>query len=301
MLMYVLVGTNMLGVGACGPMSAKWSKKAKAAYYADVLELEEFKAEQEAIRQGVAAAEAIIAKWSVELDGITHSLDEALQLLTNPQVLYDALPEGLKALLVQAVFEKVWLLDTAVVGSALTPPIADLLTWEARLAVERQSRMDAATSSVTLDDDGPTYHRDRSPDSWTSRATASLRDFVRVERPHGLLAADRKNLHPQGGRGSKIAHLVGVTGFKLNRELATFIREHPQYSEQQSRDNTNRVRNWRIRQRLSADDITELVTAFNSGTPKWRLAERYMINIKSVKKLLREEGMKRRLRQEQSP
>lgn len=38
-------------------------KKAKAAYYADALQLDEFKKEQEAIRGGIKAAEAIIAEW----------------------------------------------------------------------------------------------------------------------------------------------------------------------------------------------------------------------------------------------
>jgi hypothetical protein len=37
-------------------------------------------------------------------------------------------------------------------------------------------------------------------------------------------------------------------------------------------------------------EIDELVTAFKTGVAKHVLAERYGINIKSVKKLLRERG-----------
>jgi hypothetical protein len=37
-----------------------------------------------------------------------------------------------------------------------------------------------------------------------------------------------------------------------------------------------------------------MVTAFQSGTPKHVLAERYGIALRSLKKLLREEGVKRK-------
>src|SRR5262249_48130381 len=83
-------------------------KKAKAAYYADGLTLDEFRAEQETIRAGIKSAEEIITRWSVELDGIISGLNDALRLVKDPQALYDAMPDGHKMLLVQTIFEKIW-------------------------------------------------------------------------------------------------------------------------------------------------------------------------------------------------
>jgi len=52
----------------------------------------------------------------------------------------------------------------------------------------------------------------------------------------------------------------------------------------------------KLHDRLSDQKIDELVTAFQTGMPKHILAERYDINIKSVKKLLRERGVRRKSR-----
>jgi hypothetical protein len=44
---------------------------------------------------------------------------------------------------------------------------------------------------------------------------------------------------------------------------------------------------WRVGDRLSADDVQRLVAAFGRGTPKWQLAEQHGISESSVKRLLR--------------
>jgi hypothetical protein len=54
----------------------------------------------------------------------------------------------------------------------------------------------------------------------------------------------------------------------------------------------------RVRERLSEHTIADLVAAFKAGVPKQVLADRYGINLKSVKQLLREEGVKKRSRYE---
>lgn len=45
---------------------------------------------------------------------------------------------------------------------------------------------------------------------------------------------------------------------------------------------------------MSDQDIADIIQAFTSGTAKHELAKRYGINERSLKKLLREEGVKRR-------
>jgi DNA invertase Pin-like site-specific DNA recombinase len=268
-------------------------KKAKAAYYADGLTLDEFTAEQELIRRGIHTAEQRIATWSIELASITQALDAALALMAHPQALYETLPDGLKSILVNTVFEKVWVLDSAVGGSELTEPFAELLTWEARLAWTTEQ-------TVTETSQRRTYYRMRT-------TPASLRDMERswsrpcAERPRGFLPIDRENLRPQGGRGSKIEHMVGVRRFKLNAQLAHYLRERPTPRERLPKQPAPSLPSyhgprWRVRDRLSHQDIADLVHAFKSGTAKHTLATRYGINERSLKKLLREEGAKRKSR-----
>jgi len=178
-----------------------------------VLDLTEFKAEQERIKQGIKAAQDTIAKWSVELESITRSLDEALSLVQDPQALYDALPEGLKLLLTQTVFEKIWILDTGVVGSELTEPFTELLTLEARLALVEQREAGQAQeqqAATTGTDGAVTYYRRREAVSALLRDLGGSWERPYVERPHGPLPVDSQNPGPSRGRGSDVHHLVGA-------------------------------------------------------------------------------------------
>lgn len=47
------------------------------------------------------------------------------------------------------------------------------------------------------------------------------------------------------------------------------------------------TRQWRVSDRLSEADMRLLVEAFESGTPKWKLAEQYGVSESSVKRLVR--------------
>jgi hypothetical protein len=121
--------------------------KAKSAYYDDALTLDEFKLEQERINQEVKAAQKAIDQWTIEIEAIRRSLDEALSLLVDPHRLYVEAPEGINLMLVQAVCEKIWILENEVAGLELTAPYLELLTVEARLALDAQGPETA--------DDGP--------------------------------------------------------------------------------------------------------------------------------------------------
>jgi hypothetical protein len=52
----------------------------------------------------------------------------------------------------------------------------------------------------------------------------------------------------------------------------------------------------RVRERLGEQSIADLVAAFKAGVPKRALADRYGINLKSIKQLLRDAGLKKRSR-----
>ena len=92
---------------------------------------------------------------------------------------------------------------------------------------------------------------------------------------------------------------VGVTRFKLNPELARYLRDGPTVGKLPAHldgPSSYHTPRWRVRDRLSDREVADLVAAFKAGTPKWQLAERYSINLKSVKQLLREHGVRKRSR-----
>lgn len=84
--------------------------------------------------------------------------------------------------------------------------------------------------------------------------------------------------------------LVGVTGFKLNQQLARHLRSHPLSSSAPVPLPYSRPVGKRICDRLSEKDITELLAAFRVGVPKHVLAEEYGISLTSVKRVLRKHG-----------
>ena len=172
--------------------------KAKTAYNDDALTLDEFKLEQERISRENAAAQAAIAQWTIEIDAIRRSLDEALSLLTDPYRLYTEAPEGINLMLVQTLCDKIWILDTGVVGLELTAPYTELLTIEASLALH-EARTDETAQPA--DRQGVrVYHRRarglggmrRSPEGTWSRPA--------IERPYGPLPIENQTLPPPGDR-----------------------------------------------------------------------------------------------------
>lgn len=75
--------------------------------------------------------------------------------------------------------------------------------------------------------------------------------------------------------------MVGVRRFKLNQQLAKYLREQPVPPQQPPASDPSllsyRGRRWRVRDRLSEQDIVELITALRHGTPKHELTKRYGI------------------------
>jgi site-specific DNA recombinase len=214
--------------------------KNKDAYYADAIGLEEFKADQARFSAERKAAEGIISRLSVELDSIRGSLDEVVTLLEHPQALYEAMPEGMKQILVQTVFEKLWILDDTVAGSELTAPFEEVLTLEAKLArVERHKDESKAQGGSEGSGIGETtYHREANGFALMISELEADWPRLQVERPNGPLPVDKaeagvmvadmavtravaakatksQNSAPlKGARSSDVHHLVGLTGFE---------------------------------------------------------------------------------------
>jgi chromosome segregation ATPase len=81
-------------------------QKAKEAYYHDALSIAEFKEEQQRHIRELAAAEAIIQQHLTSLEAIENGIDELLQLTKDPVAFYEAAPDNIKRMLLQAVFER---------------------------------------------------------------------------------------------------------------------------------------------------------------------------------------------------
>lgn len=195
------------------------SKKNKEAYFADALSLEDFKLEQDRVSGEIASAEKTIAKLTVTLDSIERSLDQALSVFIDPYKLFTEAPDGLKLLLVQAVFEKLWVMGREVVGSELTDTFHELLTAEAKLTLDAQERAaETAADALGLDREAPTFYRHRVALSGGEEDEGDLASLVGrlwVERPRGALPLDRKNpVPPVVEPGSNVQPLVGMAGFE---------------------------------------------------------------------------------------
>lgn len=92
---------------------------------------------------------------------------------------------------------------------------------------------------------------------------------------------------------------VGVTGFRLNSALRSYLRgragaaergESPAPAQPGSPPVAHRRR---VRDRLSEHDLSMLVESFRNGTPAHVLAKRYGIGETSVKAVLRQRGVRR--------
>jgi|SRR5689334_22862967 DNA invertase Pin-like site-specific DNA recombinase len=98
--------------------------------------------------------------------------------------------------------------------------------------------------------------------------------------------------------GETCSRRVGVTRFKLNNQLATYVREGKSKSPSQRTSSyyTSHTQRRLLRDRLNEKEVTELVRLFNAGASKPELALQFDIGVGSVKKLLRQHGVKKRSR-----
>jgi hypothetical protein len=102
-------------------------------------------------------------------------------------------------MLLQAVFERIWLIDDRIVGSDLTRPFAELLTVDAQL--DARAAIAGSTESTL------TYLRRET----TTVHWRDLGAYLRVERPTGTLPVDEKNPRRVAEvEGSNFFPLVGV-------------------------------------------------------------------------------------------
>lgn len=92
---------------------------------------------------------------------------------------------------------------------------------------------------------------------------------------------------------------MGLRGFNLNAQLSRYVREH-RYAAKPLHSTDSlpayHARPWRVRERLSEQEIATIVKSFKAGSAKHVLAKGYGVNLRSLKKLLGEEEVKRKSR-----
>src|SRR5215472_1722187 len=133
------------------------------------------------------------------MEAIQRSLDEALSLLTDPYRLYTEAPEGINLMLIRAVCEKIWILDTGVVGVELTTPYLELMTVEARLAFQTQ-RDEAAPDEPEDQGEVRVYYRGARAPRRLTRSNKHTWSRLSVERPYGPLPLVHQTLPPERDR-----------------------------------------------------------------------------------------------------
>jgi len=116
-------------------------------------------------------------------------------------------------MLVQAICEKIWILDTGVIGLELTAPYAELLTVEARLTLDAQATETAEGGPEDREGVRVYHRRARAPRGLTRRRQRTW-SRLPIERPHGPLPLENQNPASTGRQGSDVLTLVAGGGFE---------------------------------------------------------------------------------------
>jgi hypothetical protein len=103
----------------------------------------------------------------------------------------------------------------------------------------------------------------------------------------------------RGSSGETRSRRVGLRGYKLNKRLATYLRggqvQLP-FIQRPSPHYTSVTHRRLLRDRIDEKEVTELVRLFKAGATKAQLAKQCGIGVGSVKKLLRQRGVKKKSR-----
>lgn len=203
----------------------------------------------------------------------------------------------------QGVFEKIWINDDEIVGSDLTTAfrrlLADDLEHDLRRERAKTQKPLVRTSHLYLvAEHGPSATEDKqfAPQdlprrALRSRCTVSLTDYLKRERPNGVLPWERKNLGPSQVRGSNESILVGVVErYSRRSDMLRRFEKLPRQGQagQSDRVDTAVYRPYRLCHRFGEDTGAQLVRDYMDGIPTTQLIKIYGLSKASVLKLLQE-------------
>ena len=199
--------------------------KLTQAYLADALPLDALRAEQSRIQRELGQARSLIGQYQQDYQALEAALDHALLMCRSGALAYEHAEGEVKRQLIQAAFDKLWVVGTEIVGVDLKPGYVTLLDDELVAELERASQARGTPSSAETADapgSGTTYYRRGGGISLTMAdleltgiPTAEEDLWLSVERPSGRLPWEAKDPEALlGVRGSNIDGVVGDTGIE---------------------------------------------------------------------------------------
>jgi hypothetical protein len=199
--------------------------KLTQAYLADALPLEALKAEQPRIHRELGQAKSLIAQYQQDYQAIEAALDHALLMCRNGAMAYEHAEPEVRRQLVQAAFDKLWVVDAEIVGVDLKAGYVTLLDDELVAELQRQAQdkgIERTSEPFHQQSEGTTYYRRDTSCNLTMTGQALTGTpkveedlWLPLERPSGRLPWEAKDPSAFAGvRGSNVDDLVGDTGIE---------------------------------------------------------------------------------------
>jgi|SRR5580658_9650656 hypothetical protein len=199
--------------------------KLTQAYLADALPLDALKTEQERIQRELGQARSLIGQYQQDYHALEAALDHALLMCRYGALAYQHAEPEVRRQLVQAAFDKLWVVGAEIVGVDLKAGYVTLLDDELVAELERASgtgSMQSSTEAVDETNETVTYYRQDGSFSLTVAdlaltgiPTAEEDLWLSVERPSGRLPWEAKDPGVLAGvRGSNMDGVVGAAGFE---------------------------------------------------------------------------------------
>ena len=214
--------------------------KLTQAYLADALPIEALKAEQARVQRELGQAKQLIAQYQQDYQALEGALDHALLLCRNGALAYEHAEPEVKRQLIQAAFDKLWVVNAEIAGADLKSGFVTLLDEELAAELERAAAQGHDESleerqpedrTAVLDaadrlDGGATYYRqggykaeslvlEAADLELTGTPVAEEDLWLPAERPTGRLPWEAKDPTTVCGvRGLNVEPLVELRGFE---------------------------------------------------------------------------------------
>jgi site-specific DNA recombinase len=199
--------------------------KLTQAYLADALSLDALKTEQARVQRELGQARSLIGQYQQDYQALEAALDHALLLCRSGALAYEHAESEVKRQLIQAAFDKLWVVGTEIAGADLKSGFVTLLDDELVAELEQKTvtpGSEQANKPLEGRSEGTTYYRedgsfslDMASLELTGVATAEEDLWLSAERPSGRLPWEAKDPTTLCGvRGLNVDGLVELRGLE---------------------------------------------------------------------------------------
>ena len=259
------------------------SRKLLAAFYADAIDTQELKREQQRIANTRAETQEALSRLDADEQRLMKALDHCLGVVSARSHLYAYLDDVGRRELNQSVFERLYVDDDAVMGSDLTDPFRRLMSPHLDQDLASERKQTHFTPVLTRGGvHAPEVSNSRVHPA-SDHAIRWLGGSLALERPKGLLPWKKEEPRPSKDRGSNQSILVVLA--KVNFNTAR------QMSKPSEHEDSSQV-STRARARLTARLRLQIVEHYQSGTVSaLETAERFGVGKSTVLRILRDAGV----------